>query len=221
MTQTVEKNEELTGYILIHRAIERNLRLLEEHSQAQVNPSISKVKKVSDWWNLLWEIIETHHLVEDNTAFPAYFQRDPRIKDQMDSLTADHHVLDDLVVQIKSCLEVAQQPGDHREGVYRQYLDTLGKFNSLMFAHLTREEGFVLPTEAALFSHEESVALEQSIIKNTPMKVLALEAPFMFYRVDPAIENDFLKKVPLFLKVIYKLSWKGKFAKRLAGYMAA
>ena len=33
--QTVEKNIELNGYLLIHRAIERNLKLLEQHKHLQ------------------------------------------------------------------------------------------------------------------------------------------------------------------------------------------
>lgn len=220
MTQTVDKKEELTGYILIHRAIERNLRHLEEHSRVQVNPSTEKIQKITEWWNLMWEIIEIHHLTEDKVVFPAYFQRDASVKGQMDNLTTDHHVLDDLTVQIKSCLAAALQP-QHRVGAYHQYLDTLGRFNSLMFDHLHREEGIVLPTEAALFTHEESAALEKQIIKNASFKMLALEGPFMFYRADPTVEATFLKNLPLPIRLLYKFSWKGKYHKRLAGYMAA
>ncbi|MBN9390092.1 MAG: hemerythrin domain-containing protein [Chloroflexi bacterium] len=220
MTQIAEKKEELTGYILIHRAIERNLRLLEEHSRAQANPSTAKVQKIGEWWNLMWEIIEVHHVTEDKVAFPAYFERDAQVKGQMDGLTADHHVLDELTVQIKSCLAAALQP-HQRQGAYYQYLDTLGRFNSLMFDHLHREEGIVLPTEASLFTREESAALEKRIIKNASMKMLALEGPFMFYRVDPVTEANFLKNLPLPIRLLYKFSWKGKYARRIAGYMAA
>ncbi len=221
MTQTVEKDLEMNGYILLHRAIERNLRLLEQHSRDQNNPSTGKVHKILDWWKMVWEVVEQHHLVEDKMAFPAYFERDPGLRAQMDSLTADHHVLDDLVVQIEGFLELAQQPGAHREAAYRQYIETLDKFNTLMFAHLSREEGIVLKAEETLFTPEEVEALSMKIMKSTPMKVMAVEAPFIFHGADPAIEKKFIKTVPLFLKLIYKLSWKGKYLKRLAGYMAA
>lgn len=220
-TQAVEKKIELNGYLLIHRAIERNLQMLEQHSREQAQPSIEKAAKIHAWWNLVWHIIEQHHLMEDNLTFPTYFERDPGLRSTMDSLTADHHVLDDLVIQIDGFLKLAEQPTAHRLGAYNQYLDTLNKFNTLMFAHLGREEGIVLKAEETLFTHAEVEALTQKVMKSTPMKMLAVELPFIFSGADPAIEKRFTEIVPVFMKYIYKFIWRKNYLKRLAGFMAA
>ena len=89
-----------------------------------------------------------------------------------------------------------------------------------MFAHLEREEGIVLHAEETLFTPAEAEALGQKVLKSTPMKMLAVELPFIFSGADPAIEQKFYEVVPAFIKYLYKLSWRKKFVKRLAGYMA-
>lgn len=221
MTQTINKNlEETSGYILLHRAIERNLRLLEQHSSELSNPDISKVQKINQWWDEMWLIIEHHHVNEDKVVFPVFFERVPGLKEQMDGLTADHHVLDDLVVKMGGFLKLAQKVVPNREAAFRQFVDTLTTFNSLMFDHLKREEVIVLETEATYFTEEELEAMEAQIMKNTPMGVLALEAPFLFYGVPERVEKNFIKNSPLILRLIYRLSWKPKFMRKLAKYMA-
>ena len=222
MTQTVEqKNVKLNGYLLIHRAIERNLQLLEQHSREQAQPSIEKAAKILAWWKMVWGIIEQHHLMEDNLTFPTYFERDPDLRSLMESLTADHHVLDDLVIQIEGFLKLAAQPNPNRQAAYNQYLETLARFNTLMQAHLNREEGIVLKTEERLFTPEEVEALTQKVMKSTPIKTLAVELPFIFSGADLAIEKQFQEVVPVFIKLLYKYSWRKNFLKRLAGFMAA
>lgn len=220
MSQTIEKEAEISIYLIIHQAIRRNLSLLEQHSREQVAPEISKVQKIAGWWHMLWDIIEHHHLNEDNIAFPDYAKRGPEIAGQLDGLTGDHHVLDDLVIQIGGFLKLAQVPGPNRLEPYRQYIETLAKFNHLMFDHLGREETIVLRAEAVYYTPEQLEALHTSIMKATTMKVMSLEAPFLFYGADPELEKIFMNKVPLFLKVIYKLSWKGKFRRIMAAYQA-
>jgi NADPH:quinone reductase-like Zn-dependent oxidoreductase len=220
MTQTLDKKLEIEPYILIHRAIERSLYRLEANARQYTSPAIDRVEKISAWWETLWLLIEHHHINEDTIAFPEYMKRDPSLVVEFDSLTADHHVLDNLVEQIRNFLALAQQPGDRRLAAYRQFVDTLSTFNAKMMPHLEREEGIVLSAEARLMTEAELDELGQRIMKAMPKDVLALEIPWMVDGIAEDTRKALFKSAPLIMKVLYYLSWKGKYEKRMKSFIS-
>lgn len=217
-----EKQFVLHGFLQIHKAIRKNLATYAEKASSLSNVTNEQIRKLRKNFYFNWQIIEDHHLNEDNRAFPSAAKRDPEFAKQMDSLIADHHEIDDLVQQIGDALDCAQISAAQSDRVmyFEQFQQLVNAMNEKMVYHLDREEAIVIPSVMEYFPVEEQMAMEAAILKNMPLEHHAIMVPWMLQALEVEERNAAFQALPLQFQQLYNTSWEKEYNNLTASFAA-
>lgn len=215
ITENETKKFIMDGYLYVHRAMRADIANLEAASTRLTSMSKEDAAKLQKWFQFFWEMVEVHHVEEDNNFFPDITNRDKSFAPQMQMLSADHQNLHSLVELVAKLLNRIQNTADaqEREIVARQLNQLLKNFRETLNDHLAREENVVIASIADHFSLKEQKAMEQKTMKSMPRKHMALLVPWVASTMSPEEGAVALKVVPLPLRIMYNLSWKKKYEK--------
>lgn len=215
-----EKRFVLEGYLLTHTAVRRHLTNFVKQAEQLKNVTAENAGKLQKWFQLYWKIVEEHHLAEDNTAFPVLAQRDPVFAEKLEQLTADHHLIDELVVQINGRLEQVQKTteNDQPETAYQEFVQIAKRMQQEMFAHLDREEACFIPSVTEYLTPEEQMAAEEEIFKEMGFDHLALLFPWIFDTLQGEEYNHAYAGLPEPLKDMYDRAWRKQYAQITAAF---
>jgi len=198
------------GLLRIHRIISNGLnnsiRKCDEYLGKKSIPT-EEEKGFSMYVTTLKWVTHSHHLSEDDVAFPFF-------KDYVDApydrLRDDHTAMTRILDQLdKGLLEV------HSGGVGR-LREVLEQFNKLWVPHIkTEEENFNTERLQAVIGMKEQVNLVKKLgehsMKNSGPGPLA--RPFLFYNLEGKDREAFMKPIPWIAKkvlvpIIWRSQWK-------------
>jgi hemerythrin-like domain-containing protein len=205
----------MDGYLYVHRAMQADIANLEATSTRLTRMSKEDAAKLSKWFEFFWDMVEVHHVEEDNNFFPDITRRDPAFAPQMHMLSADHQHLHSMVDLVAKLLNRIQNSTDaeEREITGRQLTQLLKNFKESLNDHLAREENVVIASIADHFSLKEQKEMEQKTMKSMPRKHMALLVPWVASSMSAEEAAVAIKVIPLPLRIMYNLSWKKKYEK--------
>jgi hypothetical protein len=119
-------------------------------------------------------------------------------------MEAEHHELDPLVAQAGD----TSLPLPERAGVLSELSKRLG-------AHLDREEREALPLIERNITAAEWAAIEERIMRKL-RKDLPDAAGLLMWYASPEERREFFAGIPPVLKIMYRLSWRRRYARRVA-----
>jgi len=198
------------GLLRIHKIITRGLsisiRKCDEYLVKQDIPS-GEATGFSMYVSTLKWIAHSHHLSEDDIAFP-YFKN--YIEAPYNLLKDDHNAMARILDALDQCLLDVSSSG---VGKLREVLD---EFNKLWEPHIKiEEENFTSKKLHAVIGMKEQLNLVEKLgehsIKNSGHGPLAL--PFLCYNLEGKDREAFMKPIPWIAKkilvpYIWKSQWK-------------
>jgi hemerythrin-like domain-containing protein len=198
------------GLLRIHKIISRGLnisiRKCDEYLMKQEIPS-REVTGFSMYVSTLKSVTHSHHLSEDDIAFP-YFK--DIIEAPYNLLMDNHNTMARILEALDKCLLDLSPRG---VGSLREVLD---EFNKLWEPHIkTEEENFTPEKLHAVISMKEQMNLVEKLsehsIKNSGPGPIAL--PFLFYNLEGRDREDFMNPIPWIAKkvlvpIIWRSQWK-------------
>ncbi len=198
------------GLLRIHRIISKGLsisiRKCDEYLGKKGIPQ-EEAKGFSMYVSCLKWVTHSHHLSEDDIAFPFFKEyMDAPYAQLRDDHTAMARILDELE---KGLLEVPS-------GGVGRLREVLEQFNKLWGPHIkTEEEYFTAERLQPVIGMKEQVNLVKKLgehsMKNSGPGPLAL--PFLFYNLEGKDREAFMKPIPWIVKkvlvpIIWKSQWK-------------
>jgi hemerythrin-like domain-containing protein len=207
-------NFKMSGYLFIHKAMRQDALKLEAATERLLEMSADEVQKLAKWFEFFWEMVETHHVIEDDDMFPKISVRDTAFQPNSTQLTQDHRQLHDLVDEIQRTLaSFPTQSGQQRLSSAYWCKKMATDFRHNLSDHLDREEASVVPSVAKYFSLAEQVKMTNETLKLMPTKHLSLLVPWIFSALTEAEIKTALSEAPLPIRVMYRLSWRRKYEK--------
>jgi hypothetical protein len=204
-----ETNPIVKGLLTIHKVITRGLRTAilkcDEYTLKQGIPA-DEAEGFKMYLSSLRYIIHSHHLGEDEIAYPSF--RDI-IEAPYDHLMDDHKKITVLLKKLEQ-----QLTGLSFEGI-GNLRSLLVEIENLWLPHIkTEEDNFtserinkVLPMEKQLNIVEK---MSRHGIENSGPGPTSL--PFLFYNLEGKEREDFLLHFPWIVKkVLVPIIWKGKW----------
>jgi hypothetical protein len=73
----------MQGYLYMHRAIRADISNLLSTSARIGNLSAEEARRLQNWFNFYWEMLEGHHKEEDSDFFPGIAARDATFKEKI------------------------------------------------------------------------------------------------------------------------------------------
>lgn len=125
-----------TPFLLVHRALRRDLVLLRAAAGAAVEPDAGQVGWVQQRWRTFRAVLDDHHAAEDDRLFPALRTAAPGLAPVLDVLDAQHAGLDALLDRVGAA--VTALPGDGA-------VAALDELACVLVPHLDLEEEHLVP----------------------------------------------------------------------------
>jgi hypothetical protein len=145
--------------------------------------------------------LHSHHSDEDRTIWPVLRERDPAAAILVDVLERDHARIDPLLAMITD-----------RSVPLHQRAVVLEELSDLLNAHLDKEEAEGVPLMIRHFTRaeweENGKAHTKEVRKDLPSFV-----PTMIDHMTEAEVEQLIATGPKLLVLIYKLSWRRRWAK--------
>lgn len=197
------------GLLNIHRIITRGLKTsISKCDEYQNNLSITpgETTGLSMYLTTLKMVMHSHHLSEDEIAFP-YFKN--KIEAPFDQLEDDHREMAKLLDDLEKCI-----PDLSNDGI-RKTLDVLKKLNDLWLPHIRIEENnFTVEIIQSVTDFKEQADIAKRLrahsMKNSgpgPQTV-----PFLIYNLEGRDREIFIMNFPWIVnKFLVPFVWKGKW----------
>ena len=198
----------------IHRAITRGLNVgLEKGAQYEQTgfPNPETRKGYTDYALALTLVLSSHHLGEDEVAFPAIRERLPAAP--YEKLAADHHTIDRLLERFKPAVTQAAA-GDG--AALHQLVDVLRSVNALWAPHIHIEETSFSPQAlGAVMGMDEQARLGGLISKHSAehSDPAYLTLPFVLYNLAPEDRAVLASTMPpMLVQELIPKAWKDLWA---------
>jgi len=198
------------GLLRIHKVISRGLsisiRKCDEYIGKQGIP-FEETRGFSMYVSTLKWVTHSHHLSEDEIAFPCFKDR---IEAPYNQLKDDHNAIARLLDKFDQCLLEVSSNGVGR------LREVLVEFDKKWVPHIKMEEdNFTSEKLQAIIGMKEQLDLVKKLgehsIKNSGPGPLAL--PFLFYNLQGKEREDFMEPIPWVAKkvlvpIIWRSHWK-------------
>ena len=196
---------DLTIFLLAHRAFRREFgRLAGAAAEAPTTgPRAGEVKAaIEAQIATMTRSLHNHHHGEDERIWPLLRERDPAAAVVLDSLEAEHAEIDPLIAIV-----------DDTSKSLSVRAVALEQLSVLINRHLDHEEAAALPLIRRHYTAAEWEADGRHHMKQTRAD-LPVFACIMFDHMSAQEVADVIAAAPKILGWMYKLSWRGKYAKR-------
>ena len=200
----------LASYALVHDAMTRDTGRLV-HTLDQPETHIDH-RLLGRWFGRFAAEIVHHHQREDDIVFPALAQRCPGFAADAALLDGEHHELD------KAMSAVATALADPRR---TDAAEAAARLATVLVAHVEREEDATFARLAEHFSEEEYGAIEQQLMRATPLRLLSFEAPWVLEHLNADQRRAHLARVPGPLRLLYRLRFAPAYRRLDAALLPA
>ncbi|MBV9379042.1 MAG: hemerythrin domain-containing protein [Streptosporangiaceae bacterium] len=192
----------LLTMLLAHRTFRKEFAALAREAATPHDPA--RGAALDDQLGLILRGLHLHHTGEDTEIWPLLLRRAPQAAPVLDAMEAEHHELDPLIAQAGD----TSLPLTERAGVLSELSKRLG-------AHLDREEREALPLIERHIPAAEWAAIEERIMKKLG-KDLPDAAGLLMWYASPEERREFFAGIPAILQLMYRLSWRRRYARRVA-----
>jgi len=199
----------------IHRVVTRALHVALTSGQkfAQSGfPDDSMRRGFYNYVRSLSILLNSHHIGEDEIAFPRAKERIPGIP--VDHLCADHKEMAGILTEINQMLEKSAS-GVKDDEVLVGLNDALGRLNNLWTDHIHLEEDvFAARKLREAFKDYEQADLSQAISKfsmkhNSPNYLIL---PFILYNLSEEDRKKMMSSMPkVIIQILVSVVWKNKW----------
>jgi hypothetical protein len=196
---------DLTTYHVLHRGMRLDstrlaaaVAALAESERSTRGPAMSR------WYAGYYGELHEHHTVEDEIFFPAILERVPVFDSQIDRIEAEHHRLEDVLVETSARLARLGDPAVDWPVASAEAADITSELRNLLDVHLGFEDADVLPLFVRHFGHEEYEDLDERARRHTKLGLLAFSIP---WAVEAATEDEFqhmLTTAPLAFRLLWR-----------------
>ncbi len=199
---TIPQIPDLTSYRAVHRAVRLGARRLAAACDSVAGSDADRIAALRRYWRGYRTEVLLHHTVEDDVFFPALAVRCASMRQLMQQLDADHHLLDEQMDEADQAIaRLDVLPGPARAA------RALAALADTMDRHLDLEDEQVLPLFARHFTGAEYHALEQRAMKSLGIgRQAVFTVPFVLAELDEAERADALRSAPLPLKVLHRFT---------------
>ena len=200
-----------TDLIRIHKVVTRALEVSRQNSQ---DASLSEAHRVgfATYVRALTILLDSHHLSEDELAFPFWRTRLP--DGPFDRLTEQHHQMTVFIEQAKDWLganAAAWQP----ETRSKLHL-TLTDLQAIWVSHIRVEEATIGPENARQYlTPEENEHLGRQLAEHgmTHSQPGELVMPFVIYNLAGQDRAEFVNLMPpVMIQQLVPFAWKATWA---------
>lgn len=193
---------DLASYRAVHHAVRLAARRLAVAAYDLSPNDAPRVRALRRYWNGYSTEVHLHHTLEDDVFFPALAARSSTFTEHAERLAADHHVLDELMLDASANIEFFTKPGSATRAAR-----VLARLADHMDDHLDLEDDRILPLFEEHFSHTEFAELEQHAMKAVGLGLqAAFTVPFVVDSMEPDARADVLATAPTPMRVLYRLT---------------
>lgn len=203
--------------VRIHSAITRGLDVCIERGTGFAQkgyPDAATQEGFVLYVQALVSVVSAHHISEDEVAFP--YLRDKLPDVPFDKLTADHHVMEGMLEELKATAEavaVEPQAGGSLSGLSR----IVAEMADLWHPHIQIEERDIYSVEtiAGVMDVDENVRVGRMLAEHAQKHVepAYLGVPWLLYNMPPDERALFAQTMPpMVTEQLVPVAWKGQWA---------
>lgn len=198
----------------IHKVITRGLRVTIESCQKflqQGPPNDDSLLGFLNYIRAFVTIVNSHHLTEDELAFPYFRELLPGAP--FDSLSETHRVMVRMLEEIKLVLEVSEKSGLH-ETELRTFLSAVTRLNEMWHPHIKIETNEFINKADSLIPVEEQLRLVRLFSEHGQRLATPpfLTVPFLLYNLSAEDRKVFSQDMPAELtQNLVPIVWKEKW----------
>lgn len=178
----------------IHETLRREFASLPLMVKATAVGDVSRAAIVGEHVCLLLDILDRHHLGEDDLVWPILEQRSPESHTVITTLRSQHDTIHDEVPTARAQAEkwMSDASETSRAGLHA----TLISLERNLLVHLSLEEMDILPVIARTFSDEEFAAVGEHARAAMPAEKLPLALGMLLHSVSPEQAERMLAAMP-------------------------
>jgi hemerythrin-like domain-containing protein len=195
----------------IHAVISRGMTVATEHCGSLADTSVRE--GFVSYVQTFVEVLNGHHLLEDELAFPSC--RDTFPETPFDLLTADHRQMVTILNGIKTAIEEVAAGGPVNKSV-DSLSGGLKRIAEIWRPHIRVEEDHFSIERAELrLGVEENARLSQAFGEYTKEHLQPdyLVVPFLLYNLPPQEREGYVKVLPpIVTQQLVPIVWKEKWA---------
>jgi hemerythrin-like domain-containing protein len=214
------KPKVLAGLVATQRAILYSLPQYEEHVNNLRSIDQIRARKLQNWFNYVWGLVENHHQSEDAELFPTVAQRAAAFQHHIRALNIQHNRLEQLSGQLNqdlNSLQVVTKVVD-RLALEYQFKKRLEKFRAEMVNHLGYKERVFIPALTNNYSEAEQKAIEDKLRQNMSLDFMSRLFPWMLEALAPKEASEMLEMLPGPVQNLYHQIWKPQFDHMMAAW---
>jgi hemerythrin-like domain-containing protein len=199
---------DLTIMLAAHDAFRRDLVSLARAARDTAQASPAKRQSVAAGWDTFKRQLHLHHTAEDEVLWPALRERLANSQASMSVLAemeAEHALIDPLLASV----DVAFGSGDGDVDLP----DAVEALMSALSGHLAHEEKDGLPLIGVALTKAEWRAVGRKLGSSAGLSNAGEMFAWMLSGTSPERLRETLASVPPPLRVLYKMSWRPKYAK--------
>lgn len=195
---------DLSRYRGAHAAMRRSNDLLV--AGLTDRPDRRRAAALARWFSGYAGELRAHHEVEDDTIFPSLAARVAAYEPFHSTISADHHRVDELLVQIAGGLERLASPVVHAHAdAWSSAFGGAAELRDLLAGHLDLEDADVLPLIERHFSYEEYAVIDEEALRRLSLSQLRFTVPW-FVAMLPADEAaTLLAEAPLPMRILWRV----------------
>jgi hemerythrin-like domain-containing protein len=205
-----------TALSRIHRMLTRGLNVIVDNSLVFAESGFRDKLLLVGFFRYVKSFLvaqQTHHLMEDEAAFPFFRQHVPSLR--LDGLNTQHRQMVPLREEIKTLIEKIAENPENRE-LPTQLATTATNLRVLWNMHISAEEAYftsVAVTTAKLTKEEEGSIVRKAIEYNQKYcQPAAWTVPFILYNLEAEDRAQMAATMPQQLvRVLVPIVWKNEW----------
>jgi len=199
--------------IRIHRVITRGLQTAIQHTQDLIKDNAAADSGFLDYLAALISVLDSHHMVEDEIAFPYLQQK--RLPGPYQVLVAEHKTMAHTLEKIQEWLPDLSGEAPKAQSLV-EVNQALKSILGLWMGHIGREEESFSPKiAAALMGEEEHINLGRAMSQHAQQHSGPdyLVIPFILYNLNPKDRAVMMAAMPpVITQELLPGPWKEKWA---------
>lgn len=195
---------------VVHDALRRDLIRVRTALTAS-SPAPGQRIALADHVVWMMDFLHEHHHNEDSWLWPFVRERNPAAQPLLDSMEADHHVIEPRVADVRAAAHEYRNNTSPTSA--NRLADALDALKPPLFDHLDREEKEAMPVVSNAITNREWQRLENKHnVRGKSLSQLATEGHWLADSLDPPRYAVLIQLVPAPVRAIILKAYRRKYA---------
>ena len=200
---------------IVHGALRRDLLRARDALATEPYPENRQRRALGEHVVWLMDFLHAHHTGEDEGLWPAVRAKNPDAGPLLDSLEADHRLIEPSVAALRSA--GGRYATTYEDQERADLVTALDDLAAVLFPHLDREVADAMPVVSATISNGEWHAIEQKYnVKPKSMAQLGFEGHWLIDGIDPEGYDVVVHTVPAVPRFILLRGFARSYRRRTA-----